>query len=164
MPARSPITIPHPFRGLTLAVVAAAFALALALGPNLQTALVQPVFIGILLALVPLLALVRSGWIALAAIEVWAIGLGLMFWIGSESGRGVPDATPPRTDWIGGAIGWLLFAYCLAIVGFLAGIGRIRGGEASRDVRWIHVVFVPAAMAALLVQLATALYSYDYPG
>lgn len=145
-------------------MVAVAFILALALGPSLQTALVQPVIIGILLALVPLLALVRAGWVALVAMGVWAIGLGLALWVGSSWSRGMTDATPPRSDWIDAAIQWLLFAYCLTVVGFLAGIGQVRGGQASRDVRWIHVVFVPAALAALLAQAATALYLYNYPG
>lgn len=156
-------TIPHPFRALILAVVAVAFVLAVALGPSLQTALVQPVIIGILLALVPLLALVRAGWVALVAMGVWAIGLGLALRVGTSWGRGLTDAAPPRIDWIDAAIQWLLFTYYLTIVGFLAGIGQVRGGQASRDVRWIHVVFVPAALAALLVQAATALYGYDYP-
>lgn len=94
---------------------------------------------------------------------VWAIGLGFALWIETSLGVGSPDAILPRTNWIEGAVQGLLLTYGLTVVGFLAGIGQIRGGEASRDVQWIYVVFVPAALAMLLIQGITALHGYNYP-
>ncbi len=156
--------IPHPFRGLTLVVVAATCFLSLVLGPSFQTSLLQPVFFGIVLTTVSLLPLVREGWLVLAVVGLCALALGPLLWIGVSWGYGTPDAIPPRTEWIQSAIQWLLLTYCLTVAGFLAGIGQIRRGEASLDARWIYVVFVPAALAVLLLQGITALDAYNYPG
>ena len=140
------------------------------MAPSLTAVVAIPTLVLIVLLLIVWLTHQRLGWVALGTIGVWAIGGGIVLWIGDNWLRGSPASAQPRTNWIEGLNGWLLLAYFgVVTLGTVASVlfgpfGAARGVDSSREPRWIYVAFVPAAVAMLLLQAITSLHEYDFSG